>query len=539
MTQHTSTLGALEHRCYARTSMVQPGSSRDPAAYLPTVPASAGYAPIVPVPQAPPGEGAGVLARLPLQIGTTSTWSAGRAAAALFPGFALLGVAVMAATHIGSFTLVAAIGAVGGMLILYAIGHIRGAIRTRASDVLLLPDGLLVDGGQLHAEKMPWSEFTAPYAEIEETTVRRITLGSMLMVALMILTQTSGGSATSGVRVWRLHVHRKGEKRTIAETDRPIERDSMQAAASSVCAVVSGQRYVAEAPAVPAKILSCQSCGAPAVPDDAAFVKCAYCNVQVALPDDIRGQAAAVKNASQNRAATAGIIAKLREQPRAAHANQWLTVIAVLMFGAWPIGWGLVAFRVLADGFQATDLFCLLLPFAAVVAGFFLARARLADRGALQLLTLGFGALSPRKEGEPSRCRRCQGPLPVAGLGGVTQCRYCSAENIVGLDLRPSVDQARTEQATFDVALAQRAAEKRLWTTLTIVAGFALLAWMAGTVAYIAHIEEADHASGHESAKSHPSPPPPPASPPPPQGRETPPKGSPPPPRPGGTKKPK
>jgi hypothetical protein len=521
--------------------MAQPGSSRDPAAYLPTVPASAGYMPIVPAPAAASSEVAGVLARLPLQIGTTSTWSAGRAAAALFPGFALLGVSGMTAAHIGDFRLVLAIGVVGGMLILYAIGHARGAIRTRASDVLLLPDGLLVDGGRLHAEKMPWAEFTAPYAEIEDTTVKRITLGSMLVVALMILTRSSSWSgATSNVRVWRLHVYRKGEKRMIAETDRPIERDSMQAAASSVCAVVSGQRYVAEAPAVPAKILSCQSCGAPAVPDDAAFVKCAYCNVQVALPDDIRGQAAAVKNAAQNRSATAGIIAKLRDQPRAAHANKWLAILAALMFGAWPIGWGLVAFRVLADGFQATDLFCLLLPFAAVLAGFFLARARLADRGALQLLTLGFGALAPRKEGEPSRCRRCQGPLPAAGLGGVSQCRYCSAENIVGLDLRPSVDQARTEQATFDVALKQRAAEKKLWTTLSIVAGFALLAWVAGTAVYIAHMEEDGKASAHETPKGHASPPPAtPAPPPPPQTKETPPKGTPPPPRPGGTKKPK
>jgi hypothetical protein len=513
--------------------MAQPTPSYDPSAYLPTVSAGQGLSPER---QPPPGD-AGVLARLPLQIGTTSTWSAGRAAAALFPGFALIGAAVSMMIHLGGdgIRLVLAVAAVGGMLVIYAIGHIRGAIRTRASDVMLLPDGLLVDGGHLHGEKMPWNEFTAPYAEIEDTTAKRITLGSMVMVVLSILTRSSSwGGFTAPVQVWRLHVHRKGERRLIAETDRPIERDSMQAAASSVCAVVSGQRYVAETPTVAAKILSCQSCGAPAVPDDAAFVKCVYCNASIALPDDIRGQAAAVKNMSQNRSATAEIIAKLRDQPRAAHANKWLAFLAALMFGAWPIGWGLIAFRVLDDGFQASDLFCLLLPFAAVVAGFFLARARLADRGALQLLTLGFGALAPRREGEPSRCRRCQGPLPSAGLGGVAQCRYCSAENIVGLDLRPSVDQARTEQATFDLALKQRAAEKKLWTTLTIVAGFALLAWIGGTALYLIHMADDSRPAAHESTKSRPSPPPSP--------KEAPGKGNPPPPpppRPGGTKKPK
>ena len=166
-------------------------------------------------------------------------------------------------------------------------------------------------------------------------------------------------------------------------------------------------------------------------------------------------------------------------------------------------GLGLIAFSVLSDGFQGTDVLFLLLPFAAVLAGFFFARGRLANRGALQLLTLGFGALAPRREGEPARCRRCQGPLPSAGLGGVSQCRYCGSENIVGLDLRPSVNQARAEQQTFDVALRARASEKRLWTTLTVVAAIALLGWAAGTVAYMAGIEKGSHAGRTGTARGH------------------------------------
>ena len=279
----------------------------------------------------------------------------------------------------------------------------------------------------------------------------------------------------------------------------------MAAAASSVSAVVTGQRYVAEAPTVPARMLMCNGCGAVAVPDDAHMVTCTYCGASVAVPDDIRAQAAASKVVSQGRSTTTEVIAKLRDQPRAAHTNTWLLALAALMFGAWPLGWGLIAFRVLADGFQAPDLFCLLLPFAAVVAGFFLARARLADRGALQLLTLGFGALSPARQGQPSRCRRCQGPLPDAGLGGVTQCRYCAAENIVGLDLRPTVDSARAEQSNFDEALKKRAAEKRLWATLTGVAGLVLAGWLVGTVAYIVHVTANGHAAAAaQTAKPHP-----------------------------------
>ena len=323
------------------------------------------------------------------------------------------------------------------------------------------------------------------------------------MVVIGMLAESSV-DATSKVKVWRLHIHRGGARRLIAETDRPIERDSMTAAATSVGAVVSGQRYVAEAPTVAARILTCGRCGAAAVPDDAPVVACAYCATDVPVPADIRGQAAATKAASATRGTTDAIIAKLRDQPRAAHANVWLLVLGLLMFGAWPLGWGLVGVRALADGFQASDLAVLLLPFAAVLAGFFLSRARLADRGALQLLTLGFGALAPARPGEPSRCRRCQGPLPGAGLGGVAHCRYCAAENIVGLDLRPTVDPARTERATFDVALAQRASEKRMWAALSVAAGVALTGWAIATVAYVVHIEEGARPAAHDAAKAHP-----------------------------------
>ncbi len=101
------------------------------------------------------------------------------------------------------------------------------------------------------------------------------------------------------------------------------------------------------------------------------------------------------------------------------------------------------------------------------------------------MLTLGFGALAPTRDGEPSRCRRCQGPLPHAGIGGVAPCAYCGAENIVGLDLRPSLDPARTEQHGFDTALTTRAKEKRLWAVLTGVALATLLGWVVGTAFYI------------------------------------------------------
>jgi hypothetical protein len=435
----------------------------------------------------------GVLARLPLQIGTTATWSAGRSAAALFPGIALVGAGLAIVVTLQTVKLALVVLVPGVLLVAFAVGHVIGAVRNRASDVMLLTSGLVVDGGRLHGSSMPWGQLTPPFAEVEETSVRRITLKIILLIVLSVVTERLVvTSAREPVKVWRLHVHHRGQRLVVGETDRPIERDSMQAAAASVCAVVSGQRYVAQAPTVAARIVTCNGCGGPAVPDDAPWVPCVYCGAQVPLPDDVRGQAAATKSQSPERSRTGEIMARLRDQPRAARANAWLLVLSFLMFGAWPLGWGLIAFRVLDDGFQLTDVLFLALPFAAVLAGFFLARARLADRGALQLLTLGFGALAPARDGEPSRCRRCQGPLPAAGLGGVTRCRYCAAENIVGIDLRPSVDQARAEQSGFDDALRARRKEKTLWTTLSLVATVALLCWAGGTAAYISTMVSLD-----------------------------------------------
>ncbi len=441
------------------------------------------------------------LARLPLQIGTTSTWSAARSAIALFPGLGLVLCGAITAVlsdtkDDDAVSLTVALWpltfVLGPLLLAYGLFHLFGALKNRASDVLLHPEGLVVDGGRLHGTRIGWNELHPPFAEVEEAESTRLVMWKMLVFTLWLVVVVAARGDIRGsmspvqrVPVWRLWVFRGGRRDVIAQTDRPIEADSMHAAAASIDAVVSGRKYVEEAPRVLQQITVCPQCGAPAVPDDAPHVACTFCRAWVPLPPQVRGQAAASKAMQSSRSLQKDMIQKLVQQPQAGRANAWLAVFTLLMFGAWPLGWGLVASRALADGFQVGDAGVLLLPFAAVLGAFFLARARLADRGALQMLTLGFGALAPRRDGEPARCRRCQGPLPDAGLGGVAQCRYCAADNIVGLDLRPSVDQARAEQVTFDQALKKRSGEKTLWAALSIVAILALLGWLGGILVYV------------------------------------------------------
>jgi hypothetical protein len=198
-----------------------------------------------------------------------------------------------------------------------------------------------------------------------------------------------------------------------------------------------------------------------------------------------RQQAAGMKAASASRETTRQAVAKLLRQPAASTINVRLAIFTALMFVVWPVAWVIVAPHVIGNGFDEFDIPMLLLPVAGVLAWSFLMRAQLADRGALQLLTLGFGALAPTKEGDPARCRRCQGPLPDSTVGGVVECRYCGADNVVGLDLRPLVGPARAEQATLEASLQQRSSEKTKWTVLSVLAVGGLLLWMAGTTIYL------------------------------------------------------
>lgn len=447
------------------------------------------------------------LARLPLQIGTSATWNATAAALTLLPAFALTVLPIAYLGEVGIVVACVVLLTLTLPFVIYGIASLVRSRRSRASDIHLDAGGISIDGGPMHGHRISWGELVPPFAVVETTTEKRFRLGWLLLGALMFilflcllaLAIAAKGDGLGGafrvfgtpwkrkeITIQKLWLYTRAGAIVAAVTDREIEASSMQAAAESVDAVMKGRTYVEQAPSVAAHIVTCPRCGAPAVPDDVPAIACFYCRGTVPMPPQARQQAAATRAMSASRATSQKIVAKLLDQPRAASVNVRLLLLVIFMFVAWPIGWGVVAPRVVADGWDGLDAVFLALPFAAVLAAAFLARAPLADRGALQLLTLGFGALAPRTPGEPSRCRRCQGPLAQAELGGVSQCRYCGADNIVGLDLRPTVGPARAEQATFDKALEDRRSEKTKWAIMTVIAVLALLAWAGGTAAVIA-----------------------------------------------------
>lgn len=427
------------------------------------------------------------MARLPLQVGTTATWAVARAAITFVPGLALLGVGVSWFLEGGSSgELEGAIAICGGLFITSSVLSLRLALKTRASDLQVFSDWLRLEGGPQHATQVPWKELTSPWAGVEQTKVERLVLWRMPLTALFAV-GGEGFDPTKKVDAWRLWVMRDGKRVDLGETDRPGEAASFRAAAATIAAVCEGQRHLETAKKLKTEFASCPRCNAALVPDDADQVVCSYCKATVPLPERFRKQAASAKIMQGARARTSKMIHALVEQPGASRSNFWLLLLTLVMFAAWPVGWFALARGVLADGFQTLDVAFAFSPLAGIAGAFLFARGRLADRGALQLLTLGFGALAPERPGDPSLCRRCHGPLPDVGVGGVAACRYCEAENIVGIDLRPVVDSARTEQKRFDRALQRRRRERLLWGVLSVVALAVLAAWLTATVEYVKH----------------------------------------------------
>ncbi|HEX7604112.1 MAG TPA: hypothetical protein VF316_20985, partial [Polyangiaceae bacterium] len=149
------------------------------------------------------------LATLPLQIGTAAVWGAARGALTLFPGLAAIVLGIVLGFVYdwpgeGAMLPVA----LGGLLVAYAVVYIRFARKARASDLLLLEDGIRVDGGTRHGCKIAWKELSSPYAEVAQGTAKRLVLWRLPWAAFSAVGGGSGGDPEADVTVWRLWVWR-------------------------------------------------------------------------------------------------------------------------------------------------------------------------------------------------------------------------------------------------------------------------------------------------------------------------------------------
>ncbi len=429
---------------------------------------------------------------MPVLVGVTSHWSFTRALHPLTFGAGWLAALVYyelsdASADDWALWLAVAVLAVPGIwLVAYGIFHLYGSINRRASDIVFAPDGVEVEGGVAGGLKVPWEQLEPPYARVETRSHTRFSVFRPIRPLLGRLL----GLASS--QCWSLWLVCGQTSRLVAKADRAVEARAMEAARDSIVATARARRYVAEEPAVPARVLLCPSCGAPAIPDTADAVPCRHCGATVPVDAEMRAQAAGSEALAESREHLSKVTRRLMSQPRSTPTNARLAALWLLMLLSMPAS---VALFILYDTYRVREmvwglnpwLLWLVTPVVAISAGV-IGRAALVNRVAMHVLTLGFGALKPAYAGDKPRCRRCHGTLCDAEVAGVIRCGYCQSDNVAGVDLRPAVDKARAERKSLDEVIRAHRLAKALWGGAAVIALLVIGATFATSAAAVQHL---------------------------------------------------
>jgi hypothetical protein len=429
-----------------------------------------------------------VSARLPLAVGSSSLWSVARTAAGLVPGVILVVAAGISLAW--GLRLLAILGGILGVyLFVFAVQHIRLAWQTRASDACLDQTHLRIDGGPHHGLSIPWTDIDPEATRLKTVEEPRFTLAKIIGDAIFLAASAASSSSLELAPPERIPlselqlVTTDGTTRVLARAEHPSERASLEA----LLATIRGRLEPSSdtPPKQPPEVVGCRSCGAPVPPDDREEVVCSFCTATTAMPDALRERVRAHRQVTAASSATAATVTSLLEQPGATRANGVLLAMALgsvviwtpILLGLWAagvtdagafeVGWGLLAGSLL------------------VLVGFVLARAALASRRALRLLTSSFGARPPERPGGAPGCRRCAGPLPPTDAIVVT-CVFCEADNLLGLDLRPHVTTAKAHELSLSQVVVARDRERRRWRwTAIAMLPVALLAGAMATASVV------------------------------------------------------
>jgi hypothetical protein len=444
--------------------------------------------------------------RVPLQVGLASLRSQARATALGWPGTFVFMSSLLAWGFVQSLIPIEFLGIAFGViafLIVAVLGMMMWAgslsaadesRRERPSDLVLHEHGLRVEGGRHAGVSVPWDA-------IASCTVEPVPKPDKLGLRHTIFTLFTLGlwkkAASYKRQVFRLALRRKAEPEhkplVLAESDDLDEIESLRALASCIQAVAleeeGGAAKVAEAidpppPGAP-KLFVCDECAAPLAPADVDVTRCHHCGKDTRTPDDLRARLRAPDEIARGLRAEKQV-ARLLDQPGAARANVWITLLRYTGRVIWIVGLAAlitlaVVQAVRADGQPIVlvtngyvepwkrDLWLALGIIAAslVIVGV-LGATYLANRRALSLVSLRFGANPPLREGDPYGCRQCAAPLPKREGRVVVGCIYCGVENVVGTDLRRAAARAKGQERSVMEALRHRRRARGTFWAATI-----------------------------------------------------------------------
>ena len=329
----------------------------------------------------------------------------------------------------------------------YSLFRLQLVNQRRASDVVLSPSGLTIEGGARHGTTLSWPEIDAWRSEL--------------------IVSEESLSATGNIHVTRLVLARTdGDTLLLAEAQTAEEAASLEALLASLRSSrwrAEGARGASKVDAP--RIFACPACGAPAEPADVEAVACAYCGARVAVAADLRARIRAAAYTALNRGAVQSAVAQILRQPSAGAVNTMLLGVAAggPLLGISALMFGEPGIYVAAVGIVA----CLYTGLVGAVG------QRRAYRALVHL-----GAVEPDRPGAPHSCRRCHAPLPRARAGAIVlECIHCRAENVLGLDLRREAHERAGATAELTSALAFR---RRSRIVSSMVLALGLLLTIAG-----------------------------------------------------------
>jgi hypothetical protein len=239
---------------------------------------------------------------------------------------------------------------------------------------------------------------------------------------------------------WQLSIG--GE--VVAWSEVAAEIESFRTIVESLRSAAGLEVGVATNASVAATIEACPNCGAPLSVDDAPEVSCSHCGTSAPLREDVRARIRAARIVSREQANIARALERLRDEPSAGRINALLVLSWITLVASGLCLWGAFYFRVpwVALGFIVGPL-C-----------WAIAATNLATRKVVRVC-FAFAAAPPQRPGGAATCRCCAAPLPPPVASSiVVKCAYCSAQNILGVDLRRPARIAQVEEVALGDALA-------------------------------------------------------------------------------------
>lgn len=405
--------------------------------------------------------------RMPLQIGRSALVEATFMAAAAINALAL------ALAHVPEGDEVSVIVAAAALVLTGLWGAVAWSsmIGSRASDLVLGPGGLRIEGGPRHGRAFAWAELDAAGCRVENDRVKD-PVGAPLRGQQLVL-RTVDGRDVLVAEVWQsddleaLYVALDELRAVHGLPPRPDDPRTPPRRAAPAAPDAG--------PAADAELLRCDGCGASAVPSDMSEVPCPMCRRPIAVPAAVRRGLADGAALAEERARGLELVRSLLEQPGATATNRRLALAAAWMFALPALG-GLAMLERCAQGGggAGVSVAAWVVCAALCVAVYLLTTPALNRRVSLRACLVELGA---RHDAGP-RCRGCGAALAdVAADQVVARCPYCRCENVLGVDLRPW----RRAEAGRHGSLRQLLDERRsrlggMWSDIAVCLGIAAIA---------------------------------------------------------------